>query len=608
MTTDWEDIKEDLRQLYLEQDLTCTEVMLEMQRRGFYKSRRSYKNCFKRWGFRKAERRAGDLGTLSQGLPIDQAMPADEDDTPSSPVSDHADVMYSQANNLVSFAPSTTEACPTSLWAHLSDLPEIEDPLSMFDETFANILLNYQDESGYTELHRAVMNEQADEVIALLSEGAAIDIEDWNGNLPVHYAADHRDEKIVKLLLGYRVGKIVPMVKQDSARLTLDHRNADGNTPLHLAISAGSLNHDHQRSIVTQLLGTGANPHIPNNVGVTPIHRAVELVSPTMSWDHGRHVDKMLTAKAADLTTEQITSLFKLFLANSYNAWADVNSHLNALFRTFLGNGADPDVTICPSCERLLTHFLHCCFKTRSASQKCDTRLATLICEKLDVARVNSIGDTCVHELIRFLGSWYYDPSIYQLLQIVVERGADVNHLNMARQSPLMLLLETRQLVDDVYTVLAFLLRRGANPLIPDAAGNFPIYAAVRNNPWLGSKLAKMILHVDNGLDTIVPWQFPQFTWWQSWMHAIASEDLGTSVTVLQQARHSPPPDIRDLLYRLALAVLTEKHLRRAKDWYQNSEKSPEQQKQHRTTVLNILLKSQGLDIDPDWFQYLLKL
>ncbi|GIJ89621.1 hypothetical protein Asppvi_008566 [Aspergillus pseudoviridinutans] len=512
---------------------------------------------------------------------------------------------YSQANNLVSFASGTAVTYPTGPGAYASDHPEIGEPLPMIDQTFANFFLDLQDDSDYTKLHRAVNNEQADEVKALLSRGAPIDAQDRKGNLPVHYTAEHQNVEIFKILLGYRVERVEPMVKQDLARLTLDHRNADGNTPLHLAISARSLNQDHQRSFVTQLLGAGANPHIPNNLGVTPIHMAVELVSPTMSWNHGRHVVKMLTAKAADLTTEKKTSLFKLFLANSYNAWADVNSHLNALFRTFLGNGADPDVTIGPNSQRLLTYFLHYCYKTRSASRKCDTRLATLICKKLDVARVNSIGETCVHQLIRFLGAWYYDPSVYELLQIVVERGADVNHLNMARQSPLMLLLERRQLVDDVYTVLAFLLSRGANPLIPDAAGNFPIYVAVRNNPWLGSKLAKMILHVDNGLDTIVPWQF---TWWQSWMHAIASEDWGTSVTMLQQARHSPPPDIQALLYCLALAVLAEKHLRRAKDWYQNSEKSPEQQNQHRTTVRNILLKSRGLDIDPDWFLYLLKL
>ncbi|KAF7117929.1 hypothetical protein CNMCM5793_007279 [Aspergillus hiratsukae] len=556
MTRDWEDIKDDIRQLYLEQDLTCTEVMLEMQRRGFHKSRRSYKNCFKRWGFRKTRRRAGNIDTLPRGLSIDKAMPTDDDDTTLSPFSDQAGPRDSQANNLVSFAPSTTVAYPTSPGTHVSDHPEFGEPLSMFDQTFANILLNCQDESGYTKLHRAVMNEQADEVIALLSEGAAIDIEDRKGNLPVHYTADHQDDKIVRFLLGYRVGKTESMVKQDFARLTLDHRNGDGNTPLHLAISARSLNHDYKSSIVTHLFKAGANPHIPNCLGMTPIHRAVELVSPTMSWNHGRHIDKMLTAKATELTTEKITSLFKLFLAKSYNAWADGDSHLNALFRTFLGNGADPDVPIGPSCQR-------------------------------------------------FVGTWHYDPSIYQLLQIVVQRGADVNHLNMARKSPLMLLLERRQLVDEVYMVLAFLLNRGANPLIPNAAGDFPIYVAVRNNPWLGSKVAKMILLVDNGLDTIIPWQF---TWWQSWMHAITSEDWGTSVTVLQQARHAPAPDIAALLYRLASAVLAEKHLQRAKGRYENSEKSPEQQNQHRTIVRNILLKDPGLDIDPTWFLYLLEL
>ncbi|RLL99042.1 hypothetical protein CFD26_107701 [Aspergillus turcosus] len=532
-------------------------------------------------------------------------MSADDDDTTLSPSSDHAGPRDSQANNLVSFVPSTTAAYHTSPGVHVSDHPEFGEPLSMFEQTFANILLNCQDESGYTQLHRAVMNEQADDVKALLTQGAAIDIADRKGNLPVHYAADHQDEKIVKFLLGYRVDKTEPILKQDVARITLDHRNADGNTPLHLAISVRSLNRDHESSIVTLLLGAGANPHISNNFGVTPIQRAVELVSPTVSWNHPHQIDKMLTVKAAELTTEKITSLFKLFLAKSYNAWVDGESHLNALFRTFLGNGADPDVPIGSSSQRLLTYFLNYCHKTRNVSQNCDLWLAVLICQKLDVARVNSIGDTCVHELIRFLGTWHYNPSIHQLLQIVVERGADVNHLNMARKSPLMLLLERRQLVDEVYTVLAFLLNRGANPLIPDAAGDFPIYVAVRNNPWLGSKLAKMILLVDNGFDTIIPWQF---TWWRSWMHAITSEDWGTSVMVLQQARHAPPPDIAALLYRLALAVLAEKHLQRAKDWYQNNEKSPEQLNQHRTIVRNILLKNPGLDIDPTWFLYLLEL
>ncbi|KAH1744138.1 hypothetical protein KXV22_008847 [Aspergillus fumigatus] len=606
MTRDWEEVKDDIRQLYLEQDLTCTEVILEMQRRGFHKSRRSYKNCFKRWGFRKTRRRAGNIGTLPRGSSIDQGMPVDDDDTTASPLSDHANPRHSQTTHLVSFAPSTTVAYPTSLpGPHASGHPEIGEPLSVIDQTFANFFSNLEEELAYTKLHQAVLNEQVDEVKALLSRGAPIDVPDRKGNLPVHYTAGHQDEKIAKFLLGYRVGKIEPLVKQDLARLTLDHRNTDGNTPMHLAISARSLNYDHQRSIVTHLLGAGANPYIPNNLGVTPIQKAVELVSPTMSWDHGHHIDKMLTAKAAGLTSEKRTSLFKLFLTNSSNAWADVNSHLNALFRNFLGNDADPDVTVGPNSQRLLTYFLHYCYKTRSTSQKCDTRLATLICKKLDVARVNSRGETCVHQLIRFVGAWYYDPSIYELLQIVVERGADVNHLNTAQQSPLMLLLEKRQLVDDVYTVLAFLLSRGANPLIPDAAGNFPIYVAIRNNPWLGSKLAKMILHVDNGLDTTFPWRF---TWWQSWMQAITSEDWGTSVTMLQQTGHSPPRDIQALLYRLALAVLAEKHLRRAKDWYENSEKSPEQQDQHRTTVRNILLKSPWLDIDTDWFLYLLKL
>lgn len=152
MTRDWEEVKDDIRQLYLEQDLTCTEVILEMQRRGFHKSRRSYKNFFKRWGFRKTRRRAGNIGTLPRGSSIDQGMPVDDDDTTASPLSDHANPRHSQTTHLVSFAPSTTVAYPTSLpGPHASGHPEIGEPLSVIDQTFANFFSNLEEEFGLHE-------------------------------------------------------------------------------------------------------------------------------------------------------------------------------------------------------------------------------------------------------------------------------------------------------------------------------------------------------------------------------------------------------------------------------------------------------------------------
>lgn len=59
---------------------------------------------------------------------------------------------HSQTTHLVSFAPSTTVAYPTSLpGPHASGHPEIGEPLSVIDQTFANFFSNLEEEFGLHE-------------------------------------------------------------------------------------------------------------------------------------------------------------------------------------------------------------------------------------------------------------------------------------------------------------------------------------------------------------------------------------------------------------------------------------------------------------------------
>jgi cytohesin len=88
--------------------------------------------------------------------------------------------------------------------------------------------------------------------------GCGVDpnIQDENGETPLHYAAWEGRLKVVKLLLEHGADPNV--------------QDKDGETPLHLAAWDGHLD------VVELLLEHGANPNIQENkYGKTPLHYAV---------------------------------------------------------------------------------------------------------------------------------------------------------------------------------------------------------------------------------------------------------------------------------------------------------------------------------------------
>ncbi|EAW06669.1 ankyrin repeat protein [Aspergillus clavatus NRRL 1] len=477
--------------------------------------------------------------------------------------------------------------------------------LAAYGHDYAGLFITRQVGIGATSLHDAVIHEDEEQVKDWLLQRAPIDVGDIHGNLPLHYALHHRSNKIAKLLLGYYEKDAEPLVNPRHVHSTLCYQDENGDTPLHLAISPDSLQYEHDESILTLLLKAGANPYTPNKLGISPVQKAVDFISPTMSWNHARHVDKMLVVRSVGLTAEARNSLFERFLERSDNAWIEGDTSSNSLFRDFLCHGADADIPTGPTSQRLLKYFLDYCYRTRHTWKNCDLSLAALICQKLDVTKVSIKRDTYLHELISFVGAWNYSPSMSELIGGLVKRKVDVNHLNADGKTPLMLLMEKRQLVDEVHDVLAFLLSHGADPWIPDAKGDFPVYAAVRNNPRMGIKLGKAILHANYTLDPIIACHDD---WWQSWKHALILTDWDIASKVLQRASHLLPPSIEVPIFHLALTVLAEKYLQRATDWYLSTDKSPQEWNHHLAIVAGILTKSHGLDVSPQWFHYLLVL
>ena len=82
-------------------------------------------------------------------------------------------------------------------------------------------------EDGKTELHRAVINRNVEEVKSLLSDGAAVNVKDNFGNDPLHYAATEGILEPVTMLLQFGAH--------------VNSRGRLGRSPLHLAVAKQSI-------------------------------------------------------------------------------------------------------------------------------------------------------------------------------------------------------------------------------------------------------------------------------------------------------------------------------------------------------------------------------
>ena len=129
------------------------------------------------------------------------------------------------------------------------------------------ILLNHGAEpntalDGRPLIHHACGSNDVQFASLLLSHGADVELRDWKGRTALHHVAGagHSGD-IVKLLL--------------KNKLDINARNGRGETALLTAVACFFLNseEDH-RSLITQLLGSGASVDRSDNRGRTALHRA----------------------------------------------------------------------------------------------------------------------------------------------------------------------------------------------------------------------------------------------------------------------------------------------------------------------------------------------
>jgi ankyrin repeat protein len=143
-----------------------------------------------------------------------------------------------------------------SLKAKTTDVIEFVLETGKFD-------INGVDNDGLTPLHWAILNSNVDIARYLLEKGADPTIRNRNGNTPLHKAAGYAKEiETINLIL-------------ETQKVDIDHINKEGETALYYAIRAENV------QMVRCLLEKGADPTSRNNVGCTPFHLAVALLTDT---------------------------------------------------------------------------------------------------------------------------------------------------------------------------------------------------------------------------------------------------------------------------------------------------------------------------------------
>ncbi|KUL92164.1 hypothetical protein ZTR_02447 [Talaromyces verruculosus] len=193
------------------------------------------------------------------------------------------------------------------------------------------------------------------------------------------------------------------------------------DTPLHTMASIfyGGANLD---TIVTQLLQKGADPLKRNKKGQTALHLACEandLIA----------VDRFLNA-GCSITTEDaegLTALHYTARANRYQ-----------LTKLILDRHKDIAPNLCVSPGRQ--------------------------------------GRTLLHDYLQFQSR----PQVH-MITLLLDQGANVNHLDLDGNSPLSTYLRTPRTFGDRTAISHFLLKRGANPLWTDGNGQTLAHVAMNN-------------------------------------------------------------------------------------------------------------------------------
>jgi uncharacterized protein len=237
----------------------------------------------------------------------------------------------------------------------------------------------------------------------------------------------------------------------------IDAPQADGTTPLHLAVRADDL------AKVNQLLAAGADAKVANRYGVTPLYLACENANPAI-------IERLLKAGADPnaTSTEGETALMTVARTGVVEA-----------AKVLLDHGAKVDAREEWHGQTALMW---------AVNEGHPAMVKELIAHGADVNAVSNINKWERQNTAEPREKWLPSGGLTPLLfaarqgcveceQILLDAGAKINTVDPDGISPVLIAI-----INGHYDAAGFLLNRGADPNLADETGRTALFAAVDFN------------------------------------------------------------------------------------------------------------------------------